>query len=127
MPEYNEAVAEYFRRAPKAVGSALVGEAGAESQGVRLRFSADIRGGNLVNVGFRAFACPHIIAACSWLAECLEGTPLAAPREIDTDALGAKFDIPVEKAGKLLILKDAIAEFYADAGRSQVAVADSRE
>jgi NifU-like protein involved in Fe-S cluster formation len=70
--------------------------------------AADVREGKLRNVGFRVFACPHIIAACNWQADLLQGAPVDALQEVDLAELQLMFDIPVEKAGKLLILKDAL-------------------
>ena len=89
------------------MGSAAVGRAGSEQQGALICIGTDVTDGLLRNVGFLAFACPHIIAACNAVADSLEGSPPEALLAVDALQLQAKFGIPVEKAGKLLILKDA--------------------
>ncbi|MDP6436579.1 MAG: hypothetical protein QF790_03865 [Gammaproteobacteria bacterium] len=114
MYNYSDAVAEYFLRPPLAGGSELRGEAGSLARGTWVCVSADTQDGNLHNMGFRAFACPHIIAACNWVMERLEGCPVGALCEVEPEALQTRFDIPVEKAGKLLILKDALLACYED-------------
>jgi NifU-like protein involved in Fe-S cluster formation len=112
MTRYVPAVQHYFRRPLPASSAELSGEAGSVRQGAWVRVTADRVSGQLQNVGFRVFACPHIIALCNRAAEVLEGAPLAALRELPLDEMAREFEIPVEKAGKLLILKDALAACY---------------
>jgi hypothetical protein len=115
MPRaYVPKVEEYFWRPVRPMGSAIQGSAGSMQSGTEIVFAADVRAGLLCKLGFRAFACPHIIAACHHLAEQLEGSPVEALLEVRFDSLRAEFDIPVEKAGKLLILQDALRACYAD-------------
>jgi NifU-like protein involved in Fe-S cluster formation len=117
MSAYPESVLAYFHRPVLAGGAMLRGEAGSVGQGAWICVTTDVLDGQLRNVGFRAFACPHIIAACNRAAELLEGGPLEALQDIELDKLQQEFEIPVEKAGKLLILKDAFANCYvADVG-----------
>jgi hypothetical protein len=112
MTRYAPAVREYFSRPVCASSAELSGEAGSVRQGACIRVTAGQVSGHLQNVGFRAFACPHIIALCNRAAEVLEGAPLVALQELPLDDLAREFEIPVEKAGKLLILKDALAACY---------------
>jgi len=114
MPHYSAQLALYFSRPVLKMGRDIRGEAGSARQGARICFAADVRDNCLHNVGFRAFACPHIIAGCQRIAEQLEGAPADRLRTVPLDDLKAEFDIPIEKAGKLLILKDAIDACYAD-------------
>ncbi len=114
MADYSAAVAEYFTHPVHAGGQQISGAAGSLEQGAWISLSADLRAGHLCNMGFRVFACPHIIAACNWLLESLDGKPCEALREVRPEELQLKFDIPVEKAGKLLILQDALHSCYAD-------------
>lgn len=110
-PVYNEAVAGWFAREPRPLEGVL-GTAGSPEQGARVVAAARVKGGRLVSLGFRAFACPHIIAACSLLSERLVGEPaeaLAAPMLADWLQ---ELEIPVEKAGKILILQDALRGCY---------------
>ena len=108
MPHYSASVQDYFSRPAAQPGRQVSGEAGSMGQGIWVRFGMDAEAGQMRNVGFRAFACPHIIAACQRVAELLEGAPLEDLGAIDTESLLQEFEIPVEKMGKLLILKDAL-------------------
>jgi len=114
MPLYTDKVGEYFRRPARPMGSDIRGAAGSEQRGTLIVFAADLRDQRLYKLGFRAFACPHIIAACNRVAEQLDGGPVQALNELRLDQLQAEFDIPVEKAGKLLILQDAARACYRD-------------
>jgi len=107
MQGYNAEVARYFRPPPAGMSRELLVRAGSERQSVIVELYADIADQTLRNVGFRVFACPHIIAACNWLAEHLEGASAGALEQIDQREIALMFDMPVDKAGKLLIIKDA--------------------
>lgn len=120
MQQYNAALDQYFWRQPGARGQSVRGSAGSRQAGAEITLQADLEDGLLRKVGFRVFACPHIIACCNFLAEQLEGRPSQALTEVAVDELRLKFDIPVEKAGKLLILKDALAACYNDLKRSEL-------
>jgi NifU-like protein involved in Fe-S cluster formation len=109
MPRYSVAVQRYFAREARVPATGAMGEAGSLEQGVWLLFGMDVEAGRLRNVGFRAFACPHIIAACQRVSELLEGAPVEALAAVTPEELLQEFEIPVGKAGKLLILKDALS------------------
>ena len=113
MSTYPPSVMDYFHRPVRPGGTMLQGEAGSMEQGTWICVAADIEAGRIKNMGFHAFACPHIIAACHRMAEVLEGAPLQAMQDMQLDKLQQEFEIPVEKAGKLLILKDAFTNCYA--------------
>ncbi len=113
MTIYNEAVAAYFHRPVGKYAGDHEGQAGSIPAGTWIGFRAGVREGCLTNLDFRVFACPHIIAVCHWLREDLEGRPITALREFKEEDARQKFDIPVEKAGKLLILQDALAGLLA--------------
>ncbi len=112
---YSAAVAERFRRAPIAQPDGCCsGEAGSERAGARVRFFACAESGRLAQVGFRASACPHIIAACSLVAERLEGRPVSDMLDPAATAGLDELEIPVEKTGKILILQDALQACWGD-------------
>ena len=115
MSMYPQLVVDYFHRPVCSGGTMLHGEAGSVEQGTWICIAADIEASHLKNVGFHAFACPHIIAACQRAVEALEGAPVQALQDMQLDKLQQEFEIPVEKAGKLLILKDAFTNCYATA------------
>jgi hypothetical protein len=112
MAVYNDAVREYFEPPGRTAGTTIHGEAGSMAQGVWIRVSSDLRDEYLTDPGFRVFACPHIIAGCNWLAGQLEGKPGESLLEVSRETLRTKFEIPVEKEGKLLILQDALQACY---------------
>lgn len=58
-------------------------------------------------VRFRAFGCPHVIAVSDWVAERSAGA--AARRQLPESpaALKARFAVPTEKLGRLLVIEDA--------------------
>jgi len=114
-------VLEYFWREPRIPGTQLAGSAGSIRAGTRISIGADLNDGFLHNVGFRVFACPHIIACCNFLAEQLQGEAVEELQRVSVERLQLKFDIPVEKAGKLLILKDAATACYQDYRHQQAA------
>jgi hypothetical protein len=111
---YSAQVEQYFRRPVLPMGCDIRGEAGSVRQGARICFAADVRDNCLRNVGFRALACPHIIAGCNRIAEQLEGAEVNALLAVAVEDLQAEFDIPIEKAGKLLIIQDALQACFAD-------------
>lgn len=117
---YNAAVADWFNRAARPLAG-VQGAAGSVAQGTRVRVAVTLEGGGesqkLAKVAFRAFACPHIIAACNLLAAQLPGE---RPEALVDPALPERLqelEIPVEKAGKILILQDALRACHAAAVR----------
>lgn len=64
---------------------------------------------------FLAYGCPHTIAVAAWLVEQAPGqicrTLLAEP----VPAIVRRFDVPVEKLGRLLVVEDAWAAAAASA------------
>lgn len=111
---YNAAVEERFKRPATALGSTISGVAGSGPQGALIRFSADVDAGRLCNVGFRACACPHIIAACSLVAERLDGMAVGELANLEIVEMLQELEIPIEKTGKILILKDALRACHED-------------
>jgi NifU-like protein involved in Fe-S cluster formation len=82
-------------------------EASETAAGCRVRLSASEEAGRLTAVRFRAFGCPHLLAAAEAFCAEVEGQPstaLLAPR---VPALMELLAVPVEKTGRLLLLADA--------------------
>jgi len=96
---------------PDAAG-VLEGAAEDRSLGVWIRFQVQYQGVTIRRVRFRAFGCPHTLAAADVVAGSLEGQPLDALERIDMDAIAARVDLPREKHGKLLRLEDALVACY---------------
>jgi hypothetical protein len=115
---YSEFTRHYFEH-PASAGAAtgvdwFRGEAGRRERGTWVQFDLQVpsgdRGGTVMSVRFLAFACPHVIAVCQWLAEQAIGRPTNVGLPENVQAVRARFEVPVEKLGRLLIVEDAWAE-----------------
>ena len=94
---------------PHGTTGLVSGEAEDRTLNVWARFQLRVIDGTIEAVRFRVFGCPHTVAAASWIAERLEGSPAASASRVDLEALKAELDVPVEKLGKLLRIEDAVA------------------
>jgi NifU-like protein involved in Fe-S cluster formation len=91
--------------------------AAAEDQSLRfwVRFQVELEGPRIGRVRFRAFGCPHGLAAADLVAAELEGKPVDAMTAIDLEDLASRIGLPREKHGKLLRIEDALAECHRQA------------
>lgn len=124
-PAYSERVRELFARLPRSgdlapgAGARVHGEAAALDRGAWVRFDARLAGGRIADCSFRAWGCPHALAACALAAEAVVGR---APDDgIATDArrLAEALAVPREKFGRLLVVEDALAALLNAARRVQ--------
>jgi NifU-like protein involved in Fe-S cluster formation len=124
-PRYSEAVRALFKALAGAGdlaadgGQAVSGEAAALDRGAWVRFAARIEGGRFADCRFRAFGCPHTLAAASLVAGRLRGAPLAAASAIDAAGIARELDVPAEKMGRLLVVEDALRALLVDLARVQ--------
>ena len=87
------------------------GAAGSRAQGTWVQF--DVRVGSrdqkstVEAARFLAYACPHVIAVADWLAQTAVGRPTAPVLPESVHALRERFEVPIEKLGRLLIVEDA--------------------
>ena len=116
--EYSPEVESYFRE-PVNLGCAeslgphqIQGEAGSVEQGTWIVIQAGVESGQLETVKFLAYGCPHTIAACCRMTEKLSGVAVGELVNFAPDWLTDELNIPVEKAGKLLILQDALRDCF---------------
>jgi NifU-like protein involved in Fe-S cluster formation len=58
-------------------------------------------------VRFLAFGCPHVIAVSDWISQAAVGRQVTPVLPESVQALRERFDVPVEKLGRLLIIEDA--------------------
>ena len=93
---------------PQAAGTVVSGEAAALDRLAWVRFTARIDGGRIVDCRFRAFGCPHTLAAASIAAERLRGATPADPPPLDAGMLERELEAPAEKRGRLLVVEDAL-------------------
>jgi NifU-like protein involved in Fe-S cluster formation len=109
-------------------GQALRGEAGSAEEGIRVRFEARVAsageggGPRLVAVAWRAWGCPHSIAALSLAADWLLGRPPGDLAAVEPAWLARELGIPTTKAGRLLIIQDALRNCLADWENSRLPV-----
>ena len=87
--------------------------AGAQSvsiadQDVRIRLSASVENGLIAAMRFRAWGCPHLIAAAETACAILEGCPVAGLADWTAADLMQDLPVPVEKTGRILVLEDAV-------------------
>lgn len=82
-------------------------EAGAVDEGTWVRFDVQILHGHVSAARFCALGCPHVIALASWLCETSIGRPGVAALPEPVQALRQRFDMPVEKLGRVLLIEDA--------------------
>lgn len=110
---YNDEVRRLFARPAHAGdlqpgGSRTAAAEKAESAaGCRVRLSAAEEAGRLLAVRFRAFGCPHLVAAAEAFCAEVEGQPVTALCAPRVQALMTRLAVPVEKTGRLLLLEDA--------------------
>ncbi|MBL8199396.1 MAG: aminotransferase class V-fold PLP-dependent enzyme [Chromatiales bacterium] len=128
---FNRAVTELRERAPgsgppftqdgEPAGTLLArGEAGSEEAGTRVVFAARVREGRVASLEARVFGCPHTRAACDRAVQLLTGAAVAELGRLEPRLLGADLGIPPEKAGRLLVIQDALRNCLADWDNAQL-------
>lgn len=91
-------------------GAEIVGEAGGPGQEVWVRFRLQVRDGSVRRASFKAYGCPHTLAAAAWLAARLEGRPRGELIPGKPEEWARELAVPVEKLGRLLRIEDALHE-----------------
>lgn len=125
VPRYSESVRALFQALAGAGdlaadgGQAASGEAAALDRLAWVRFAARIEGERFADCRFRAFGCPHTLAAAALVAGRLRGAPLAAASAIDAAGIARELDAPAEKMGRLLVVEDALRALLVDLARVQ--------
>lgn len=122
---YSARVLELFRALPyagtlpAARGGIAAGEAVALDRGAWVRFEARVDAGRIVACRFRAWGCPHTLAAAALAAGWLEGRPEGESTHCDATRLVRELDAPAEKMGRLLVVEDAVRALLAEAAQVQ--------
>ena len=75
---------------------------------MRIRLSAEVDNGVLRRLRFRAWGCPHVIAASELFCRRFEGRRVADLDEFETDPIIEDLAVPVEKTGRILVLEDTV-------------------
>jgi NifU-like protein involved in Fe-S cluster formation len=105
---YSTRVRELFATTPHAGDLAGAESVATTDQDVRIRLSAGVEGGVIRTMRFRAWGCPHVIAAAEAACAGLEGRPVAGLPEWTAADLMEDLPVPVEKTGRILVLEDAV-------------------
>ena len=105
---YSTRVRELFATTPQA-GDLDGAETGSTTdQDVRIRLSAGVEDGVVTAMRFRAWGCPHLIAAAEAACAGREGRPLpGSPEWTAADRL-EDLPVPVEKTGRRLVLEETV-------------------
>lgn len=77
-------------------------------QGVSVQLAGLRENGRIAALRFRAWGCPHLIAACERFCAEHEGRPLADLAEFAANDIMRKLSVPIEKTGRILVLEDAV-------------------
>ena len=88
----------------------IAGRAGDRELGAEVELQLRTAGGRVTEVRFRAFGCPHFIAAASWLTEHLAGASRDELGHWDWREAAAALEVPPAKFGRLLTLQDAVRD-----------------
>jgi NifU-like protein involved in Fe-S cluster formation len=124
---YSPLVRELFERLPHAgdlapgSGTLVHSEAMALDRGAWVRFGARIEDGRVVDCAFRAWGCPHTLAAAALVASRMHGQRIDGEAACDARRLAAELDAPSEKLGRLLVVEDALFAMLARAHALQSA------
>jgi NifU-like protein involved in Fe-S cluster formation len=104
---------------PPGPGTPCRGEAQALERGAWVRLEVRLEDGIVADARFRAWGCPHLIAACALVTGRLVGQPATAAFRLDPAALARELEVPAAKLGRLLVLEDALSGLAAGMGRAQ--------
>jgi NifU-like protein involved in Fe-S cluster formation len=94
---------------PPGPGS-VSGVAGDVERGARVHLQLGVEHGRVREARFRAFGCPHFVAAASWLTERLKGASRSDLEGWDWREAAEAVEVPPAKFGRLLTLQDAVRD-----------------
>jgi cysteine desulfurase len=84
------------------------GRAGRRSEGTEVLFELEFAGESVKSARFTGYGCPHTLAVVAWLCEVVEGARIEAAIPGTPADWARRFEVPVEKLGRLLIVEDAL-------------------
>ena len=77
-------------------------------QDVRLALAAEIDDDIIVGLRFRAWGCPHLLAAAEAFCRAYEGRPARELLVFGAAEVMQTLPVPREKLGRILVLEDAV-------------------
>ena len=106
---YSERVRQLFARADHA-GDLEKPDARVQidEQGVRVALAVRCDGEDVVGLRFRAWGCPHLLAAAEAFCREFEGRPVKALQTFSAAGIMQSLPVPREKLGRILVLEDAV-------------------
>lgn len=116
---YSGRVLQLFRETPGAgpvpagPGVLLTAEAGRLADEAWVRLEVRAASGHVVAAGFRAWGCPHVIAAAALAAGRLPGMGPVEMNGLTAQVLAAELAAPAAKLGRLLRVEDCIRSLAA--------------
>ena len=104
---------------PRGPGHTLLAGAMAVERGAWLEVAARVVEGVVADARFRAWGCPHFIAACELAVAGLPGRPLSEAGQVEAAALARELAVPTGKLGRLLVIEDALRDLAATPAQSK--------
>lgn len=89
-------------------GEWVLGEAGSVANGTWVRFALRIDRGRVTEARFKAYGCPHTLAAAACFAAQARGSALDQVPAEGARQVAGRLEVPPEKLGRLLIVEDAM-------------------
>jgi NifU-like protein involved in Fe-S cluster formation len=84
-----------------------------DDQGMRVRLSARVADGRIRELRFRAWGCPHVIAAAEAFCRRYDGRPATELEDFEMAQIMRDLAVPVEKTGRILVLEDTVRSLRA--------------
>ena len=82
--------------------------AASDDHGMRIRLFAITAAGEISQLRFQAWGCPHFIAAAEAFCSAYEGRPVTDLDQFAAQELMQSLAVPVEKTGRILVIEDAV-------------------
>ncbi len=86
------------------------GTAGNADQGARVELAFAVEQGRVTQGRFRAFGCPHLVAAASWVTDRMRGVTRDELAAWDWREAAEALEVPAAKFGRLLTVQDAVRD-----------------
>ena len=105
---YNPLVRQLFNNTAHAGRLADAVSVEKNEQGVQLEISGRDLGGVVDCLRFRAYGCPHVIAAAEAVCAEFEGQAVSLLEEFSAGEIMQSLAVPTEKSGRILVLEDTV-------------------
>lgn len=105
---YSDRVRELFADLAHAGDLADAAHARVDDQGLRISLAANCGDSVIEALRFRAWGCPHLLAATESFCRDYEGRPCPDLLDFRAADLMATLPVPTEKLGRILVLEDAV-------------------